>query len=102
MRPQSYPLNLTLSLPPPSDEAAVEIQDFPYEILDQFAAHDGHQVDRFAEDSTTASLLPTPTGSLPAVIPVLIPTCSTYQSRRHQPPAALHLASCAASYPHRS
>jgi len=38
---------MTLNPPSLPDEAVVEIQDFPYQILDLFTTHYGRQVDRF-------------------------------------------------------
>ena len=52
MRPDSRPVNLTLNLPPPTDEAVVEIRNFLYEVIELFTIRYGHQVDRFYEDNS--------------------------------------------------
>lgn len=55
MRPDSYPVKI--GLPPISDEAVVEIQDFLYDFLDIFEAHYGGQIRRFYEDRSFNNLV---------------------------------------------
>jgi hypothetical protein len=57
MRPDPRPTTITINLPPLSDEAVVEIQDFLYEVLELFATHYGHQVQRFYDDHSYDNLL---------------------------------------------
>lgn len=57
MRPDSYPVNITINLPALDDEAAVQIHDFLFDILDLFEAHYGHQIDRFYEDRSYNNLV---------------------------------------------
>ena len=46
-----------ISLPPLSDEAVVEIQNFLYEVLDVFESRYGDQIYRYYEDRSQHNLV---------------------------------------------
>jgi hypothetical protein len=46
-----------ISLPPLSDEAVVEIQNFLYDVLDVFESRYGDQIHRYYEDRSQHNLV---------------------------------------------
>jgi hypothetical protein len=57
MRPDSHPVTFTINLPPLSDEAVIEIQDFLFEILELFENYYGHQIQRFIDDRSPDNIV---------------------------------------------
>lgn len=52
-----HPAPCAIGLPPLSDEAAVEIQNFLYDVLDLFESRYGDQIHRYYQDQSQHNLV---------------------------------------------